>query len=126
MKNNPFDGLNYEKPNYSPVQDFAKWYEENAKSKPNENKSEVDRLREQFNRDPESLSPIQRLTLGFAELSKKNEEQSLQRQAKAHDEMNQHNEQQEMISVQSKEFQTLADNMAALQAEFQRMNGGDE
>lgn len=61
--------LNYEKPKYNPVQTISEGYTEKGKSVPNENNPEVDLLREQFKRDPESLSSLQRLTLGFAELN---------------------------------------------------------
>jgi hypothetical protein len=126
MKNNPFDGLNYQNPKRTAVDDFAEWYKQNRKTAEPEKRSEIDMIRDQYKKDPESLSPIQRLILGFADLTDKNHKESLERQAKSYDQQQKFQEQQEMISVKSKEFKTLADNIAALQAEFQRLNGGGE
>lgn len=126
MKNNPFDGLNYQNPKWTAVDDFAEWYKQNGKTVEPEKRSEIDMIRDQYKKDPESLSPIQRLILGFADLTDKNQKESLERQAKSYDQQQKFQEQQEMISVKSKEFKTLAENIAALQVEFQRLNEGGE
>lgn len=128
-KNNEFDGLNYQNPKYSPVQDFAKWYEQNGKSKVNDQPASdsVEALQKRFAEDPESLSPVERLSLGFANLNAKNEAEAKERQAKAN-EFRQEYEQQrkedkEFISTRSEEYQKLARDMAEMQSEFQKLNG---
>lgn len=84
-KNNQFDGLNYTPPKRTAVDDFAQWYEENGKTIEPETRSEIDILREQYEKNPDSLTSIQLLTLGMAALDKKNEKESQERQKAANE-----------------------------------------
>ncbi|AQX56044.1 hypothetical protein [Priestia flexa] len=130
MKNNPYDGLNYEPSKYNPVRDFAKWYEDNGKSKPNNEAASdsAEALRQRYQKDPSSMSPIELLSLGMYELNAKNEAQSQEQQRKAN-EFRQANEQQskedkELISTKSEEYQQLVRNLTDIQNAFDEMNGG--
>ncbi|MFE4522001.1 hypothetical protein ACFRCQ_07560 [Cytobacillus firmus] len=125
MKNNQYDGLNYQKAKRQPIDDLSQWYAENGKSKANDSiaSDSAEAIRQKQARG-EQLSPMEALTLGFANLNRKNEAESQSRQKSANDIQKAHDE--EMISADSEEWQTLANNMAQLQAEFQKMNGAGE
>ncbi|MDE4086195.1 hypothetical protein PO902_14200 [Planococcus maritimus] len=68
MTNQNDEILNYEKPKYNPIDDLSAWYKANEKVKPNKSKTQVEQIREMHEKNPDELSPIQRLTLGFADL----------------------------------------------------------
>lgn len=123
MKNNNYDGLNYEKPKYKPVDDFTKWYEENGKSKPNNEAASdsVEALRQQYEEDPSSLNSIQLLTLGMAELNVKNEAESQETQKKANE---YHKEDEEMVSTESEEYQQLTRNIEEMNRVIAELKGG--
>ena len=127
-KNNQYDGLNYQEKKYSPIDDFSKWYAENGTNPKIETRIEVEILRDQFNRDPESLSPTQRLILGFAELAEKNEKQLQERQKAEHDRQQELSKQKEADSVEASKVETLEKQLAELQtklAELAKGGGGE-
>lgn len=132
MKNNQFDNLNYEKPKYNPLDDFKTFYKESGKSKPLETPDPLQQLRELNKKNPEALSPLQRLTLGMAELNEKNEAESQAQQQSANEQQQEHDKQKaedkELISMKSEEYQELTRNIAALQQALSELsgNGGGE
>jgi len=123
MKNNNYDGLNYEKPKYNPIDDLTKWYEQNGKSKPNNEAASdsVEALRQQYEKDPSSLNSTQLLTLGMAELNEKNEAESQERQKKAHE----YRKEEEMVSTESEEYQQLARNIEEMNRVITELKGGE-
>lgn len=130
MKNNPYDGLNYEKPKYNPIQDIEKWYDNNGKSKAFDTPDQVTQIRERYAKDPDSLSAMEYMILGSAEWQEKNELESQKRQKAAHESRQEHEDQkaedEAMISTKSEEYQQLSQNLEALKKAFAELNGGGE
>ncbi|MFC4022708.1 hypothetical protein ACFOUV_02610 [Oceanobacillus longus] len=120
--------LNYQEKKYSPIDSIAQGYAERGTNQANTDAASVsyEALRKRFKENPDSLSPMELLTLGSYEYDEKNRQQSEQQQSAANEDKKEHDKDQEMISASSKDFQTLAENMAQMQADFQKMNGGEE
>jgi hypothetical protein len=124
--------LNYQEKKYSPLDSIIKGYEERGTSKANNEPASdsMKALRERYNADPNSLSPIELLTLGSYEMNAKNEKESQERQKAAKVIQDGHEqerkEDKEMISTNSDEFKQLAEQMAQLQKMFMELNGGGD
>lgn len=86
MKINKYDNLNYEKPKYNPVQDFAKWYEENGKhndsAKPAKPQSEI--YAEQIEKgNLDNVPSIMKIAYGLEKLQKTKEAEQAKRNAES-------------------------------------------
>ncbi|MCQ6277304.1 hypothetical protein JMM81_20740 [Bacillus sp. V3B] len=117
-KNNQYDGLNYQEKKYSPMDLIIQGYAERGNSQANTDPASdsLKALKEQFQRDPNSLNPMQLLTLGSYEYSIKNQEQSEQQQRKAN----------EFDKDKEAELEAVKQEMEAAQAKYQKLIGGDE
>jgi multidrug resistance efflux pump len=129
MKLNEFDNLRYEKAKRQPLDDIIDGYNKRNPLKGEKPTDSVEYLLEQYRKDPSSLNGIQLLTLGMAELQRKEAVKQEERQKAVNNYMKPYHqakkEQEEYISNHSEDFKLLAKQMAELQAEFQRLNGGD-
>lgn len=129
MKLNEFDNLRYEEAKRRPLHDIMDGYNKRNPMKQEKPSDSVEALRERYLKDKNSLSAIELLTLGMSELQSKRDAVQEERQKAINDYMQPYHEtkdkQEEYISTNSEEFQQLAKQMAELQAEFQRLNGGD-
>lgn len=130
MKLNEFDNLRYEEAKRQPLDDIIDGYNKRNPLKEEKPTDSVEYLREQYRKDPSSLNGIQLLMLGMAELQRKEAANQGERQKAVNDFMQPYHEakkeQKEYISTHSEDFKLLAKQMAELQAEFQRLNGGDD
>lgn len=130
MRNNEFDNLNYKEPNRTPLDDIAEWYEKNNSIKQRTPSDSVEAIRQRYDRDPNSLSPIELLTLGMANLDTRNKADSKKRQRAVNDYMQPYHEankeNEEYISTHSAEFEQLAKQITELQNTFKQLNGGDK
>ncbi|TYS68834.1 hypothetical protein FZC76_07805 [Sutcliffiella horikoshii] len=129
MRNNEFDNLNYQKAKRQPLNDLADWYAKNSPVKEDTPSDSVEALRSRYVQDPNSLSPIELLSLGMANLNAKNYSESKEKQKAVNEYMKPYNEakkeNEEYISTNSEKFEQLAKNMAELQKAFAELNGGD-
>lgn len=126
--------LNYNQ-GKNPLQDLINGYNEKGTSKSNNEPAShsFEALRKRYNEDPNSLSPIELLTLGSYEQNEKNRIQDEENRKKAADIQRQHEKDQEeakqdFISSQSQEFKQLQKNLLEIQRMFDEMTngGGDE
>jgi DNA repair exonuclease SbcCD ATPase subunit len=129
MKLNEFENLRYQEAKRQPLHDIMDGYNKRNPMKQEKPSDSVEYLRERYLKDRNSLSAIELLTLGMSELQSKRDAVQEERQKAINDYMQPYHEnkdkQEEYISTISEEFQQLAKQMAELQAEFQRLNGGD-
>ncbi len=87
MRNNEFDNLNYQEARRQPIHDIADWYEKKSPVKESEPSDSVEALRERYRKDKDSLSPIELLTLGMANLQEERNKKAKERQKAVNDYM---------------------------------------
>ncbi|MGP4073969.1 hypothetical protein ACTWQB_15685 [Piscibacillus sp. B03] len=124
-KQNQFDDLNYQKPNRTPVDDFAEWYEKNGKTAKSKNTDEYKQLKERYEKDPNSLNNTELMTLGQYQLDEQRNKDSKDKQRQADKDKQelekQRQEDEEMIRMSEEQYKVF-EQMERLSKAFQELN----
>jgi hypothetical protein len=105
----------------NPLQAIKDGYKERGTSKPFEIHDEIASLRKMYDNDPNSLSSVQLLTLGMANLSAKNNQDSEDRRIDA----DKGGEGDSEDKSKADALEAIKAEIAALNTRFAELNGGE-